>query len=430
MKFNVINLGCKVNAYEAESTAAALEARGYTRCSEDEAADFSVIYTCAVTNMAAQKSRKILHRLKRQNPDGFIVAAGCYSQIEADAMQEAAILAGTGHKEEIPDLVEQYIRERKRITVVDPVDEAIPFENMPLDRFESQTRAYLKIQDGCNQFCSYCVIPYARGRERSMAPQEVLDTAVRLSEKHREIVLAGIHTGRYGREYGLTLADLLEKLLAVLPADFRIRISSIEMTEVDSHLISLMKQDSRIARHLHIPLQSGCDATLQRMHRPYTTDEYLQRIKEIRAEIPGISLSTDLIVGFQGETPEEFADTAAFLKKCAFSFLHVFPFSLRSGTEAEHIPGTVHPQEKKERVKICTDLSGQLYDSYKSGMIGASVSVLIEKNEGGYAFGHTSEYLPVYCRGNAAEGTFINARINELKDHTLYAERITEYETE
>ena len=312
MNFNVINLGCKVNAYEAESTARSLEQHGYTRVDND-GADITIIYTCAVTNMAAQKSRKMIHRAKRNNPESTIVVAGCYSQIDPDALKEADILIGTKHKSKLLDYLLEYEKNHERIIDIEKVD-VLPFENMFVDQFDNQTRAYLKIQDGCNQFCTYCVIPFARGRERSMAVNDVLESVKMLQEKHSEIVLSGIHTGRYGRDIGMTLSSLLDELLAISPEDFRFRISSIEMTEIDDHLIDLMKKDHRIARHFHIPLQSGCDTVLKRMNRPYTTKEFLERIEYIRKEIPGISISTDLIVGFPGETDEEFKKTCDFLK--------------------------------------------------------------------------------------------------------------------
>ena len=279
MNFNVINLGCKVNAYEAESTARTLEKNGYIRVESDDS-DITVIYTCAVTNMAAQKSRKMIHRAKRNNPNSIIVVAGCYSQIDPDALSDVDILIGTKNKSKLYDYLVQFEKNHERIVDIEKVD-VLPFENMIVDHFDNQTRAYLKIQDGCNQFCTYCVIPYARGRERSMAKEDVLQSVKSLQEKHSEIVLSGIHTGRYGRDIGLTLADLLEELLQISPNDFRFRISSIEMTEIDEHLIQLMKNDHRIAKHLHIPLQSGCDTVLKRMNRPYTTKDFLNRINYI-----------------------------------------------------------------------------------------------------------------------------------------------------
>lgn len=422
MNFNVINLGCKVNAYEAESTARSLEQHGYTRVDND-GADITIIYTCAVTNMAAQKSRKMIHRAKRNNPESTIVVAGCYSQIDPDALKEADILIGTKHKSKLLDYLLEYEKNHERIVDIEKVD-VLPFENMFVDQFDNQTRAYLKIQDGCNQFCTYCVIPFARGRERSMAVNDVLESVKMLQEKHSEIVLSGIHTGRYGRDIGMTLSSLLDELLAISPEDFRFRISSIEMTEIDDHLIDLMKKDHRIARHFHIPLQSGCDTVLKRMNRPYTTKEFLERVEYIRKEIPGISISTDLIVGFPGETDEEFKKTCDFLKECQFSFLHIFPYSLRSGTKAASMENQIDPIIKKKRAAICAEINEELYDKYKESYLDKEVTVLFEKDEDGYTFGHSSEYLPVLVKGEYPRSTFVKAKISELKDHQLYGVKL------
>ena len=422
MNFNVINLGCKVNAYEAESTARSLEQHGYRRVDND-GADITIIYTCAVTNMAAQKSRKMIHRAKRNNPESTIVVAGCYSQIDPDALKEADILIGTKHKSKLLDYLLEYEKNHERIVDIEKVD-VLPFENMFVDQFDNQTRAYLKIQDGCNQFCTYCVIPFARGRERSMAVNDVLESVKMLQEKHSEIVLSGIHTGRYGRDIGMTLSSLLDELLAISPEDFRFRISSIEMTEIDDHLIELMKKDHRIARHFHIPLQSGCDTVLKRMNRPYTTKEFLERIEYIRKEIPGISISTDLIVGFPGETDEEFKKTCDFLKECQFSFLHIFPYSLRSGTKAASIENQIDPKIKKNRAAICAEINEELYDKYKESYLDKEVTVLFEKNEDGYTFGHSSEYLPVLVKGEYPRSTFVKVKISELKNHQLYGVKL------
>ena len=422
MNFNVINLGCKVNAYEAESTARSLEQHGYRRVDND-GADITIIYTCAVTNMAAQKSRKMIHRAKRNNPESTIVVAGCYSQIDPDALKEADILIGTKHKSKLLDYLLEYEKNHERIVDIEKVD-VLPFENMFVDQFDNQTRAYLKIQDGCNQFCTYCVIPFARGRERSMSVNDVLESVKMLQEKHSEIVLSGIHTGRYGRDIGMTLSSLLDELLAISPEDFRFRISSIEMTEIDDHLIELMKKDHRIARHFHIPLQSGCDTVLKRMNRPYTTKEFLERIEYIRKEIPGISISTDLIVGFPGETDEEFKKTCDFLKECQFSFLHIFPYSLRSGTKAASMEHQIDPKIKKNRAAICAEINEELYDKYKESYLDKEVTVLFEKNEDGYTFGHSSEYLPVLVKGEYPRSTFVKVKISELKNHQLYGVKV------
>ena len=423
MKFSVTILGCKVNAYEAEAAAAELSGRGFTRVDPSEPADISVVYTCAVTNTAGQKSRQMIRRGKRLNPGCITAVAGCYSQIASEMVEDAEIIIGTSNKHKLPDYIEEYIRTGEKIIDVQK-EVKNEFELLTTDHFETHTRAYLKIEDGCNQFCAYCVIPFARGRERSMAPDQVIAEVKRLSAHHPEIVLTGIHTGRYGREYGVTLSQMIRRILAEDSSLQRLRISSIEISEIDDDLLAVMAEDPRIARHLHIPLQAGSDHILQLMGRPYTTDEYLKRIEEIREKIPGISISTDLIVGFPGETDEDFADTLTFLKACRFSFLHVFPFSLRSGTRAEQMPDHIDSKTKKERAGICLSLSEKLYDEYKKQWLGRSAYVIAERSEGGDVLGHTSEYLPVRIRTQAERGEYIRVKITGLQDHEICAERM------
>ena len=357
-KFNVKVLGCKVNAYEAESIASLLEEKGYERGNAEES-DITVVFTCAVTNTAAQKSRQMLHRAKRNHPNGVVVLAGCYSQMDQSQLMDADILVGTENKTKIPEYIETFLKTHEKKSYVKEMD-AIPFEDMKVPSFSKQTRAYLKIEDGCNQFCSYCIIPHARGRERSMDPGRVIENAKLLAQEHAEIVLSGIHTGRYGKEYGLSLSDIIARMLKEVE-DVRIRISSIEITEIDDQFIHLLKTEPRIANHLHIPLQSGSDTILSAMHRPYNTEEYYAKIGMIRKEIPNISISTDLIVGFPGESEELFQQTYTFLRKCNFSFLHVFPFSARNGTVAATMDGQIEESLKKARVRTCLALSEELF---------------------------------------------------------------------
>lgn len=288
------------------------------------------------------------------------------------------------------------------------------------DIFTEQTRAYLKVQDGCNQYCSYCIIPYARGKERSMPLEEAVAQAGRLSKKHHEIVLTGIHTGRYGYGKGYTLADLIERILEQTDIQ-RLRISSIEMNEVDAHFIRLL-QNPRLGRHVHMPLQAGCDRILERMHRPYDTKQYLHKVEEIRKAVPDISLSTDLIVGFPGESDADFTQTLAFIDQCAFSFLHVFPFSRRKGTQADIMKEQVNEAVKKRRVHLAMEKSERLYDAFKRRQIGKISSVLMEKAHETYTPGHSLEYVEVHVPGVWKRGEIFPVRIKKLVDHQLIGE--------
>lgn len=423
MKFSVCNLGCKVNAYEAEAAASEMEKRGWERVAFDEKADACLIFSCAVTNTAAAKSRRMLHRARRTSPEGILVMAGCYAEVAEEEFEEADLIIGTRDKAEIPDKIEQYQKDHIRIKDTGGL-ENIPFDRQSCVQFENRTRAYLKVQDGCNQFCSYCIIPYARGRERSMAPDEVIAEARKIAESYPEIVLAGIHTGRYGKEYGLHLADLMKRILTEVPQLERLRISSIEINEISDDFIALLKEEPRIARHLHIPLQSGSDTVLKRMHRPYTTGQYYERISRIRKEIPDIAISCDLIVGFPGESEEEFEETCAFLRKCEFSFLHVFPYSLRRGTAAAASKEQIDPRIKKARTEQCLAISAELREKYERSQVGKEADVIAETEENGYRRGHASQYYEVYLDGSKEQGKMYHVKLKEYRDHHLYGEEV------
>jgi len=422
MKFSICNLGCKVNAYEAEAIASLLENKGWQRVNFEEEADACMIFTCAVTNIAAQKSRKMMHRIKRSYPNEIVVMAGCYAQLDDGMLQEAEIVVGTAHKKEIPECLEEYLSNGKKIRRLEKIN-ILPFEHLPASRSDKKARTYLKVQDGCNQFCTYCVIPFARGRERSLSPEEAVKEACALSENYNEIVLTGIHTGRYGKEYDKSLASLMEDILQATEKLQRLRISSIEITEVTDELIQLMQREKRIARHLHIPLQSGSNAVLQRMGRPYTTEEYYQRIQWIREQLPDVAISCDLITGFPQESDEEFSETEDFLKKCGFSFLHVFPYSPREGTKAAVMKGQIDPKIKKQRASVCLDLSKQLADSYQKEWIGKEAEVLLEETEEGYTKGYTSQYIPVRVKGEYPHGMLMNVILEESSSGIMYARK-------
>ncbi len=423
MKFSIYTLGCKVNTYEAESVAGELCKKGYKRVKNNEKSDIALVFTCAVTASAAAKSRKVLHSIRRKNPDAVTVLIGCYAQMNDGRVDEADIIVGTGHKHEIPEIIEEYFQKKVKIREVDDMKN-ISFEPLLPESFYGHSRAALKIQDGCNQFCSYCIIPYLRGRERSMDPDMAVAEADRLSKNYPEIVLSGIHTGRYGREYNLTLSSLMRRILNETDIK-RLRISSIEMTEVSDELIALMKEEPlRIARHLHIPLQSGSDSVLKRMHRPYDTDTYYNRVMEIRRQLPGVSISCDLMVGFPGESEQEFQETAAFIQKCAFSFLHVFPYSSRPGTPAAEMKDQVNDTVKKERAEKMIALSQQLYDAYQTRMVGHESDVITEHEKNGITPGHTSEYIPVVMKEKMPYGQYVHARMYAYRNHMMYAEKM------
>ncbi|MGB4613559.1 MAG: tRNA (N(6)-L-threonylcarbamoyladenosine(37)-C(2))-methylthiotransferase MtaB [Erysipelotrichaceae bacterium] len=422
--FAVSTLGCKVNTFESVSIVESLKREGFIEVDFNDLADVYIIFTCAVTNVASSKSRKKINQAIRQNKDAVICVVGCYVQLEPKEIKDNEnidILVGSNYKNKIPEYIKKVLETKEKIDVVSDVRlKDIDFENLGVSLFDKQVRAYLKIQDGCNQFCSYCIIPYARGKERSLSVDEVISLSKTISLNHREIVLAGIHTGRYFSN-GYDLTKLIKKILDENNKIERLRVSSIEITEITDELIKLIKNDKRIARHLHIPLQSGSDEILKLMRRPYDTKLYLDRINYIRNEIPNISISTDVIVGFPNETDELFNDTLNFIKECSFSFIHVFPFSLKEGTDASKLKGFLSNAEKKERVKMVSDLSKKLYYIYKETFINKELEVLIEKHEKNYSFGHSSEYIPVYIKGIFDKNQIIKVKGTHISNEDFYA---------
>ncbi|MDI9519469.1 MAG: tRNA (N(6)-L-threonylcarbamoyladenosine(37)-C(2))-methylthiotransferase MtaB [Bacillota bacterium] len=422
--FAVSTLGCKVNTFESVSIVESLKREGFIEIDFNDLADVYIIFTCAVTNVASSKSRKKINQAIRQNKDAVICVVGCYVQLEPKEIKDNEnidILVGSNFKNKIPEYIKKVLETKEKIDVVSDVRlKDIDFENLGVSLFDKQVRAYLKIQDGCNQFCSYCIIPYARGKERSLSVDEVVSLSKTISLNHKEIVLAGIHTGRYFSD-GYDLTKLVKKILEENKKIERLRISSIEITEITDELIKLIKNDNRIARHLHIPLQSGSDEMLKLMRRPYDTKLYLNRINYIRNEIPDISISTDVIVGFPKETEKLFNDTLNFIKECSFSFIHVFPFSLKEGTDASKLKGFISNAEKKERVKKVSDLSKKLYYIYKETFINKELEVLIEKHEKNYSFGHSSEYIPVYIKGIFDKNQIIKVKGTHISNEDFYA---------
>lgn len=401
-KFAIATLGCKVNGYESEGYSAALLEKGYEEVSFKEYADIYIINTCAVTNTAASKSRQKIHQAIALNPDALIVVVGCYVQTAKDEIEKDEhidLLIGSDGKKDLPNLIEEALKNRKRKVIVHDVRQVKVFEALPIHRFTRQTRAYLKIQDGCNQFCSYCIIPYARGAERSLNADEAIKIAKDLVKNgHLEIVLSGIHTGRYMDENGTNLTALMKRMVNEVKGLKRIRISSIEMNEVTDELLAFMKEEEKVARHLHIPIQSANNGILKAMNRPYEVEWFKERVHYIRTLIPEISISSDVIVGFPQESIEQFEDTMHNISDMQLSFLHVFPYSKRDRTVAANMKGHLSNAEKKERANALIAQSKQMYETYKKTFIGKTVNVIFETEKDGYLFGHSSEYLPVMAK--------------------------------
>ena len=397
--FAIATLGCKVNTDESQGYESALLEKGYEQVSFKEKADVYIINTCAVTNTAGSKSRQKIHAAIALNPEALIAVVGCYAQTASEQLEQDAnidILLGSDGKSRLADMIEEGLRKKRPQKLIHDVRKVNVFEALPIHRFEHQTRAFLKIQDGCNQFCSYCIIPFARGAERSLPEDEVLAIARSLSESgHREIVLSGIHTGRYGNGINSSLCQLMKRMVKEIPKLQRIRISSIEMNEITDELLEFIKGEEKIARHLHIPVQSANTTVLKNMNRPYTIAWFMERVDYIRSLIPDISISSDVITGFPQESEEQFQDTLDNIARMRLSFLHVFPYSRRDHTAAAQMSGHLENKIKKERASRLANLSKQLYTAYKQNFIGKEVSVIFEKEKDGKLIGHSSEYLEV-----------------------------------
>ena len=399
MKFFIHTLGCKVNTYESEVMSRYLEKNGFEKVSSSDIADIYIINTCTVTNSASNKSKKMINHYRKLNSNAIIVAVGCFSQFVNGNIDNADIVIGNKDKSKIVDLINEYINKNKKIVKIYNLEKE-KFEDMYLDDFESKTRAFVKIQDGCNNFCSYCIIPYVRGNIRSKDMNTVyneIKTLVNMG--HKEIVLTGIHTGHYGKEINSNLTNLL-KYISNIEGIKRIRISSIEITELDDEFLEELKNNKLIVDHMHIPLQSGSDSVLKRMNRKYDTNYFYNKIKKIREIRPDISISTDVIVGFPGESLEEFNETVEYVKKIKFTKIHVFPFSVREGTKASKMDNQIDNTIKKERVHILSNISLELSKEYYNKFVGQKMEVLFENKKNDYYIGHTSNFLEVKIKSN------------------------------
>ena len=423
MKVGICTLGCKVNTYESEYLIQELEAAGYEIHDFNDINDVYIINTCTVTNTADIKSRKMIHQAKKRNPDSCVVAAGCF--VEANGQEEVDgvdIYIGTKNKNKIISLLDEYFINKQplksnALIEQDAKDNTL-FEDMFLTHFEGRCRAFVKIQDGCENFCSYCIIPYTRGKCRSKDKDKVLSEIRELVQNgYKEVVLTGIHTGHYGSDINSNLGDLLEEIVKIDNLQ-RLRLSSIEITELDDKFLKILNDEKVIVSHMHIPLQAGSDEILKLMNRKYDTKYFEDKINKIRSIRPDISITTDVIVGFPGEDERLFKETYDFIKKIKFTKLHVFPYSVRHGTKAETMPNQVSEQTKKERVKKLLALSKNLEREYLEKFVGKVVSVLIETTAL-ESIGHTGNYLMVKVKDKIPHNEIVNVMIDKVNDNYL-----------
>lgn len=396
MTFKIYTLGCKVNTYESNVIEEQLQKEGFKLVSQNEHADVIIVNTCTVTNTSDNKSKKMINRAKNEN--SIVVAVGCMVQNKKE-VENADILIGNVGKSSIANYIREYIKNNKKIVDIKDVMDTC-FEEMKLDNF-NKTRAFVKIQDGCNNFCSYCIIPYTRGNVRSKKREDVLTEIIELIKKgHKEIVLTGIHTGHYGEDNeNYKFADLLLDILKIEGLE-RLRISSIEITELDDKFLEVLKNNKILVDHMHIPLQSGCDKILKLMNRKYDIKYFKEKINNIRNIRPDISITTDLIVGFPNETEEDFNETIKNIIEIKFSKIHVFPYSRREGTKADIMENQIKEEVKKERVKKIMELSKKLEQEYMEKFLNRELEFIPEVKKDNYLIGHTGNYIMVKVESN------------------------------
>ncbi len=433
-KIAFYTLGCKVNQADTASMENLFLRSGHQLVSFDGEADVYIINTCVVTNTGQRKSRQTIHRAIRKNPNALIVVTGCYPQTAAEEVKAIAgvdMIIGNQDRAQIVQLVEERLAHRQTDTLdaVHKLTASTAFEEMAAGDITDKTRAFLKIQEGCNQFCTYCIIPYARGPLRSRSLESIRTETQRLiSAGFKEIVLIGIHLGCYGKENpnGPTLYDAVKTVLEV-PGVQRLRLGSLESVEVEPRLLTLMQEDARFCRHLHLPLQSGCDKTLQAMHRPYTTAKFQTLLADIKTKVPDIAITTDVIVGFPGETEADFETTCKFAESCGFSKMHIFPFSARKGTPAEKFAGAVTEAVKKERADILGRIDETMHKTFLQAMVGQKAEVLFEQPAGeDYFEGLTGNYQRVFVKsgGRNLGGEILPVKITAFDGEKLLGEVI------
>lgn len=426
MKYAITTLGCKVNSYESDVIRDLLNKKGYEEVSFNDVSDIYIINTCTVTNTADSKSLKLIRQAINKKEDSIVIAVGCLVQADPEAVNNISgvdIIIGNQNKTKIVEYIETFKKNKTRIFDIADICE-VTFEKMQIDN-SSKTRAFVKVQDGCNNFCSYCIIPYVRGNVRSKNMDEVIEEINTLtSDNHKEIVLTGIHTGAYGSDKDYTFTELVKKILENQTLK-RLRISSIEATEIDEELLELIKNNSILVDHMHIPIQSGSNKILKLMDRKYDVNEFKNIINKLKKVRENIIITTDLIVGFPGETEEDFNETLETLKEINFHKIHVFPYSKRSGTKAATFNDQIDGLTKKDRVKKALKLSNSLEAISLNNMIGKKLSIIAETKKENTLIGHASNYVLIKTEGEEKElGNEIDVIIEKVDFPYLIGKRI------
>ncbi len=425
-KVAFITLGCKVNQYETNSMIQQFQQKGYEIVEHTERADIYIVNTCTVTNMSDRKSRQMLRRVKELNHKAMVVACGCYVQVakeEVEKLDEIDLVLGNNEKRQIVEIIERYQKEVNKQIEIEDVMHQKEYVELGEIVYTEKTRAVIKVQDGCDRFCSYCIIPYARGRVRSRKPEKVIAEIEKIAQNGiKEVVITGIHIASYGKDFKekYELIDLLEKINQVEGIK-RIRLGSIEPLLITEEFVERLSKLEKICHHFHLSLQSGCDETLKRMNRRYTTQEFEEIVKRLRECYKDVILTTDIIVGFPGESQEEFETTYEFLQKIKFYKMHVFKYSPRKGTKAAQMEGQIEGKEKEERSQRLIELSNKNEKEYHEKYIGKEVEVLLEEEKNGYYQGHTKNYIMAMIESKEKlENKLITAKcIKTEKDHII-----------
>ena len=418
-------LGCKVNQYETEAMEKIFIDNGYTIVKVDEVADVYVINTCTVTNLSDRKSRQFIRRVKKINEDSIVAVVGCYSQVaseEVENIKGVDVIIGTSDRNRIVELCEKANEENQQINIVRSIKTYDEFEEINVDDIKSMTRAYIKIQDGCNQFCSYCIIPYARGPIRSRQIYDIIEETEKLAKSgFKEIILTGIHVASYGKDLGeIRLSDVIKEISTVNGIE-RIRLSSVEPNLITEDFMKTLVNSKKVCDHFHLSLQNGCDRILKKMNRKYTSIEYRKKVDLVREYMPNAGITTDIIVGFPGETEEDFKKTYDFVKDIGFSRIHVFKYSPRKGTPASKYENQVHGSIKSDRSERLIKLGEDLMEEFYSKYIGSTMEVLFEENNDGYYEGYSTNYTRVKAYSDTdLVGQLVNVDIlNFEKDHLV-----------
>lgn len=427
MTYTVLTLGCKVNQFETQAMETLLAEHGFTK-SEEGGADVIIVNTCAVTAESGRKSRQAIRKLKGENPDAVLAVCGCYSQTAPEDAEElgADIVYGSGDRRKMVEDVIACANERAKYRLIDDPFKRTVFESLPAGAMDGRTRAYMKIQDGCDNFCSYCIIPYARGRVRSMPIAEAAEQAQALNaEGYKEIIVTGIEISSYGKDLrdGSSLADIICAVAQAAP-DARIRLGSIEPTVITNEFASRLAECGNICPHFHLSLQSGCDKTLKNMRRKYDTARFYESASILREHFPECAITADLITGFPGETDEDHKATLAFIEKCAFSQMHVFPYSIRPGTKAAEMPDQLQRSVKEARAREASRLASRMQEVYLDSMVGKNLPVLYETEHDGLWQGHSGNYCEVVAEGENLHGKAFMTKILERKGKKLYGKVI------